>query len=383
MNRNKIYNHNVVKKIGGSILYSGLMLSFMSFSAPSGRSLPVPGRNKKDDIALPVDPKDGTKNFVSLLPAVRPATANAVKKANTSSITKAVLNPEVRDFVDNYIHYEKDDLTKMKVSAQPIFKLMDAILIRYNLPTQLKYIAVIESNLEQNVRMSSGATGPWQLMHEEGVSYGLIKNGHDYRTDYAKSTEAAAKIFVSLYNRYHDWLLAIAAYNCGIGRMHKAITAAGSTDFWKVQNYLPKETRNYVKKYISTNYFFEGSGGITTMGASETKKYNQQSAQNITKNRENDNAVSAATGNDNEVIRIQGLYSKNAICKILNINVSTFDKANPDFDQALSNGQFYDLRLPDGKADEFKNKKDEILQQSFNALLNDDANDTTDNQNKD
>jgi len=368
MKQKKFGNNNIFKNALHWVLCSSGALLLMSFSASRNRSLPMPG---KDKIAKPIDPKEG-KKFVSLLPTTRPVTMNTARKANESATVKVALNSNVRSFADNYIHYEKTDLTKMKVWAQPIFKLMDAILIRYNLPTQLKYVAVIESALNRNMRMKSGPTGPWQLTREEGIRYGLIKNGNDYRTDYAKSTEAAAKIFTSLYNRYDDWLLALAAYNAGEGRVNRAIAASGSRDFWKMQGYLPLETRNYIKKYISTHYFFEGSGGITTIGADETKKYKQQSAQNIAKNTDAD-TLSAATDDSDNVIRLQGMYSKDAVCKALDMDLNEFDKLNPNFDQTLSGGQFYDMHLPNGKTEEFEKEKNEILQQSFNQLL-DDAN---------
>ncbi|MDE1191416.1 MAG: lytic transglycosylase domain-containing protein [Arachidicoccus sp.] len=363
------------------LLFGSLAISVMSFTYK-----PVaPGKDKKTE--KKTNAKSGPKEFATLLPTTQPVTLdpktesvdeNIGKSTKYSSEVKVALNPKVKDFADDYINHESTDLTRMKTWAKPIFKLMDGILSDYELPTQLKYLAVIESSLKRNTRMSSGATGPWQLMHDEGIRYGLIKNGHDYRTDYAKSTEAAAKLLTSLYNNYHDWLLTIAAYNAGIGRVNKAIDQAGSDDFWKVQYYLPTETRNHVKKFISTHYFFEGTGGTTTMSAKETKNYKDNIRDNSSNTTDNDDASEVELTNDNNIVRIRGYYNEDAICKALNMNKAAFEKQNPDFNKKIASGKFYDLHLEDYKIKEFVSKKDDILQQSFNQLLGDSGKATDD-----
>ncbi|UAY56518.1 lytic transglycosylase domain-containing protein [Arachidicoccus terrestris] len=355
-----------IKYCIGLVLMGGFAVSIMSFSSYSSDLLPAPGKDTKLKAK-------GPKGFVSLLPKTKPVildpSTEGVKPATIDlSDVKVDLNSKVEDFADSYIRREYTDLTRMKSSAKSMFATMDRILEENHLPTQLKYLAVIESSLKAHLRMRSGALGYWQLMPDEAVRYGLLKNGHDYRTDLARSTEAASKLLTSLHNRYHDWLLTIAAYNAGVGGVNRAIKkAGGSKDFWKVQYYLPKETRNHVKKFISTHYFFEGSGGITTMSAKETKKLKEELAAN-----EDGNEVIQLIGNTN-VVRIKGIYKKDAICKVLNIKESEFDKINPNFDKALSDGQFYDLHLPDGKTDQFLKKKDQILQQCFNDLLDADS----------
>lgn len=355
-----------VKYVLGMMLMGAFAFSIMSFTNLSNIS--APGKDKKV-----IKATKGPKGFVTLLPAktgvTLDPTTEGLSTTTAPSEVKVALNPHVKDFAHNYINEEYTDLTRMKVWAKPIFKIMDKILIEYNLPTQLKYLAVIESSLSKTMRMSSGALGPWQLMPDEAIRYGLRKDGHDYRTDYAKSTVAAAKLLTSLHDRYHDWLLTIAAYNAGVGGVNRAINAAGSTDFWKVQRYLPQETRNEVKKFISTHYFFEGSGGITTMSAKETKKYKSEQG--------DDDADLIELNPYNKNIRIKGIYNKEAICKVLDINENVFDKDNPNFDKALADGQFYDMHLPDGKEASFVQNKDEILRQCFDQLLNNSNNNET------
>lgn len=133
---------------------------------------------------------------------------------------------------------------------------------------------MIESELTSKAFSRSRAAGPWQIMEEEARSRGLkINEGVDKRINFTKSTHAAAKIMKDLYNEFHDWPLVIAAYNCGNGRVRQAIRKSASRNYWNLCAYLPLETRGHVKRFIATHYFFEGSGGLPKLTASEIKHY--------------------------------------------------------------------------------------------------------------
>ncbi|HWC52389.1 MAG TPA: lytic transglycosylase domain-containing protein, partial [Chitinophagaceae bacterium] len=145
---------------------------------------------------------------------------------------------------------------------------------------ELKYLAVVESYLATTVKSQSGAAGIWQLMPASAKILGLNKTTiNDERLQVSRSSVAAAKYLKQLYDEFGDWLLAIAAYNAGSGRIHRAIKQAGSSDFWLLQNYLPAETRNHVKRFIGVHYFFEGQGSIATLTKKETDRYMQQIAE--------------------------------------------------------------------------------------------------------
>ena len=148
---------------------------------------------------------------------------------NTTLSYSSQVNPSATIFIQDYMKAHGTYLTKMKGWGQPYFNLIEGILNQYGLPRELKYIAVIESNLSTAATSHVGAGGPWQFMPYTARDYGLIVNGaYDERRDYFKSTHAASRYLLSLYKQFNDWLLVMAAYNGGPGRVYSAIKKSGS-----------------------------------------------------------------------------------------------------------------------------------------------------------
>jgi membrane-bound lytic murein transglycosylase D len=167
-----------------------------------------------------------------------------------------VYNTEVRNFIDLYA-YRKRGLTERILGLSQIyFPLFEEQLDKYNMPLELKYLAVIESALNPIANSKAGAKGLWQFMYGTGKVYGLkISSYVDDRFDPIKSTIAACEHLTDLYNIYGNWSLALAAYNSGAGNVNKAIRrSGGAKDFWIIQKYLPKETRSYVPAFIAASY---------------------------------------------------------------------------------------------------------------------------------
>jgi membrane-bound lytic murein transglycosylase D len=116
--------------------------------------------------------------------------------------------------------------------------------------------------------------GIWQLMPGTAKTLGLaVTKKYDERKLTYKSTKAAAKYLNDLYDQFGDWLLVLAAYNSGPGPVYTAIKKSGSRNFWTLQHYLPLETKLHVKRFISTHYFFEGEGSVTTLTKTEAAEY--------------------------------------------------------------------------------------------------------------
>jgi membrane-bound lytic murein transglycosylase D len=180
------------------------------------------------------------------------------------------LNKKAEKFVQDYLTRNIETLEYIKAKSPNYFRVINQVFTKYQLPTELKYLAVIESELNTKARSRVGALGTWQLMAQTARELQLkVNHKTDERTHLYKSTVAAAKYLNDLYNIFGDWLLVIAAYNTGPGNVMKAIKKSGSRDFWKLQNYLPLETRLHVKKFIGTHYYFEGKGSVTTLTKQE------------------------------------------------------------------------------------------------------------------
>ena len=273
------------------------------------------------------------------------------------------INPRAISFVEEYIRKQGKSLEKMKVWGKPYFDLYDQILFNYGIPKEMKYLSVIESHLGAGGVSWAGAVGPWQLMPGVAKEYGLQVGGYwDQRTDYFKSTHVAARIMKKLYTEFDDWLLVVAAYNCGNGCVRSAIRRAKSKDFWQLQYFLPEETRNHVKKFIATHLIFEGAGGFTTMTAAEV-------AQAKTQIKNTPLTLSAAELAGSALIEVSGRFNSLVVANELQINIQQFNAWNPGFDKALAAGEKYAMRISKDKEAIFLAKKNQLLLASVRAII--------------
>ncbi len=266
------------------------------------------------------------------------------------------LHPKAIPFVKGYLEDNGSRLEKMKGWGEPHFKMIEKIFTKYKLPKELKYLAVIESDLKSNATSWAGAVGPWQLMPETAKLLGLkITRYRDDRKDLSKSTHAAAKYLRDLYTQLNDWLLVIAAYNGGPARVESAIRRCNSRNFWNLQYKLPAESRNHVKKFIATHYIMEGQGGITTTVAADLIRpaYTQLSDEDFV---------------NTQALSLSGKYNSVVIVKTLEMNIDEFNRLNPGFDQQIS-ANSYRLRLPIDKMELFHQSKNQILNESVHFML--------------
>lgn len=165
-------------------------------------------------------------------------------------------NSQIKDYIDMYA-VKKRALTERVMGLSGLyFPLYEQILDQQGLPLEFKYLSIVESALNPMAVSRVGATGLWQFMLNTGKMYNLKVNSFiDERRDPAKATYAACEYFKNMYSIYHDWLLVIAAYNCGAGNVNKAIArSGGKKTFWEISAYLPKETRGYVPAFIAVTY---------------------------------------------------------------------------------------------------------------------------------
>jgi membrane-bound lytic murein transglycosylase D len=190
---------------------------------------------------------------------------NGLTETISVEAPKIGLRKEAMKFANTYLAKNSELLQKIKEKYPSYFRIMDSVFKKYDLPMELKHLAIIESQLNIKARSRVGAVGPWQFMPTTARLLKLkVSARYDERTHFYKSTVAAAKYLRDLHKLFDDWLLVIAAYNSGPGPVYKAIKKSGSRNFWKLQYFLPEETRGHVKKFISTHYYYEGKGGVTT-----------------------------------------------------------------------------------------------------------------------
>lgn len=175
---------------------------------------------------------------------------------NDQSPFEYVYNDKVRMFIDLYASRKRALTARIIGLSQIYFPLFEEQLDKYNMPLELKYLAVIESALNPIANSRAGAKGLWQFMYGTGKVYGLKVTSYvDDRFDPYKSTIAACEHLQDLYDIYGNWSLALAAYNSGAGNVNKAIRRAGGIkNFWTIYPYLPKETRSYVPAFIAASY---------------------------------------------------------------------------------------------------------------------------------
>ena len=266
------------------------------------------------------------------------------KMRNLSNVMTMTCNEEVKKYIDRYTKAGRQSTSYLLGRARYYNPIFEEALRFYGLPLELKYLPVIESGLNPNATSRVGAAGLWQFMATTGKQYDLqIDSYIDERRDPEKSSYAAARMLSDLYKRFGDWTLALAAYNCGPGRVSSAITkAGGGADFWAVYQHLPKETRGYVPAFIAANYVM-----------------NYYADYNIT-------PLSTGLPNRCDTIIVEKDVTLAKIANVLGMNVDDLKVLNPQYRQGLikayaTNG-VAKLRLPSEMIEKFKDFKDQIYQ---------------------
>lgn len=191
----------------------------------------------------------------------------------------ATLGSEISFEYNQYVHGQLSYfsyangafLRRAWANKSKYFPIFEEVFDKKDLPLELKYISIIESALNPTARSHAGAMGLWQFMPGTGRYLDMTINYKiDDRKSIIKSTETAAEYFKTLHNMFGDWLLAIAAYNAGPGNISKAIRKAGGVyNFWYIKQYLPRETQNYVPRFIAAAYLMNFSNNITSAYAPE------------------------------------------------------------------------------------------------------------------
>ena len=181
------------------------------------------------------------------------------KKLNQKTIIELYYNEEVEKRIILQLTYKLRFYNKNKRNIEFYLPLFQEHLSNEQLPTELKYLPVVESNLNPTATSKVGATGLWQLMFYTAIENGLVMNSYvDERMDPVKSTKAAVRYLKKLFDIHKDWDLAVASYNAGPRTISKAISRSGGyQNYWNIRPFLPKETANYIPSFFATMYVLE------------------------------------------------------------------------------------------------------------------------------
>jgi membrane-bound lytic murein transglycosylase D len=182
--------------------------------------------------------------------------ASRIAELGRRSQFKFVYNEHVKGFIRVYAVDKRKTVAKVLGLTKIYFPLFEDKLREYNIPTEMKYLAIVESALNPTAVSRAGARGLWQFMGGTGRMYGLQSSSFiEDRYDSYKSTVAACEHLQDLYQTFGDWFLVLAAYNSGAGNVRKAIRASGGAhDYWQIWPYLPQETRGYIPAFIAVTY---------------------------------------------------------------------------------------------------------------------------------
>ena len=179
-----------------------------------------------------------------------------IRHLDTKTPIDLVYNPYVKQYINVYTKQRRQQMSRMMGLAAYYFPVFEEVLDQFNLPLELKYLALVESALNPKAKSWAGATGLWQFMYNTGKEYNLKVSSYvDERMDPYRATVAACEFFEKSYSVYGDWSLVLASYNSGRGNVNKAIRrSGGKRNYWQIRHFLPKETRSYVPAFIAVCY---------------------------------------------------------------------------------------------------------------------------------
>jgi membrane-bound lytic murein transglycosylase D len=278
------------------------------------------------------------------------------------------MNDYVNTYVTKYLTAHNKTLSVVQTRSEKHFSLIEEILANHNIPKELKYLAVIESALNNKAVSRAGAVGPWQLMAPTARMMGLhVNSRRDDRTDWYKATTAAAKYLSILYDQLNDWLLVVAAYNSGPTPVLRAMQKTGSNSFWDIKKYLPRETQGHVLAFIATASIFENmSRFIGQQLPADFDPERHGKPVPAEKPRFTPEELSNMA-----IVRIKDPISLDFMAQELGIDKKLLYDWNDDYELFLT-GTYaepqYSLRLPKEKLEKFLEKKTYITTRSKKIL---------------
>ena len=293
-----------------------------------------------DSLSYVINDKDITGN-------VKTAVTTDLLKVRLSNLNdntpfNLAYNPSLEKVINSYLLYRKKYYPALMAKAKYYFPMFEQYLDQYDIPLEMKYLAIVESALRPKIKSRVGATGLWQFMYGTGKQFDLKVSSYvDERQDPVKATVAACKYLSQLFTIFGDWDLALAAYNSGPGNVRKAIKRSGGfKNYWNIRPYLPRETAGYVPAFYATMYIFEYANEHNIY-ADIPQFFNFQT----------------------DTVRVKRTISFDQISEKIAVNEEVLTHLNPSYKLNIIpfvKDRNYALRLPSNKVVQFLDSEKEI-----------------------
>jgi len=271
-------------------------------------------------------------------------------KINETTPFHLAYNPALEKIIKSYLKNRRKYYPNFMARAAYYFPMIEKYLDQYDIPLEMKYLALVESALKPKAKSRVGATGLWQFMYPTGKQYKLKVSSYvDERQDPLKATIAACNYLNDLYKIFGDWDLALAAYNSGPGNVSKAIRRSGGyKNYWNIRPYLPRETAGYVPAFYATMYLFTYAQEHQLTGSAPAIHFFET-----------------------DTIHIKKTVSFDQITEQTGIETAMLQFLNPEYKLDIIpfiKGKEYTLRIPKKQADIFLKNETELY-----ALVDADA----------
>lgn len=265
-----------------------------------------------------------------------------LQRLNQKTPFNIAYNPALENVIKSFLFRKRNLMEKMLTVSQFYFPLFEQELDNYDIPLEMKYLAIVESALNPRARSRVGATGLWQFMYGTGKQYELDVSSYvDERSDPIKSTKAACRFLSKLYDIYGDWDLALAAYNSGPGNVNKAIRRSGGyKNYWNIRRYLPRETAGYVPAFLATMYLFEYADEHGLKGQTVERPYFET-----------------------DTVQVKSLITFDQISELVGVGKEELKVLNPSYKLDVIpyiGGKSHTLRLPNHAIGKFVANEDAI-----------------------
>ena len=259
----------------------------------------------------------------------------ALEQAQRNVGFSFTLNPLIQQYI-NYYQGPRGRATMengLRRSGQ-FMKLARRIFAEEGVPLDVTWLGQVESAWKPKAVSWAAASGLWQFIPSTGRMYGLRQNAYiDERNSYEQATRASARHLKDLAKRYNgNWELAMAAYNTGAGNIDRAISRAGTANFWMIYPYIAQETRNYVPNILAV-----------ILIAKNPEKYGFK-------------GIKSDVPMAYDVVRVPSATSLQLVADATDTNVDYIRALNPELKRDVTpRGDIYDVRIPAGRAKQFAN----------------------------